>query len=164
VYAGLQQPATPIPAELTQIHGVSNAMVRGKQLDLGRVQLALSSSQYVVAHNAQFDRKFVESIPGLTIPSWLEWRCSCWGISWKKQVGLRNHKLASVRRHLGISDQGAHEALSDVYVVARLLEHQHLFSSLLGERFEEPTSRPKDWILEIESRMRLFNRPAAGVP
>jgi DNA polymerase-3 subunit epsilon len=61
----LEDPGLPIPAEITKITGVTDEMVAGRRIDdraatdlLGRVVL-------VIAHHADFDRRFLERrLPG----------------------------------------------------------------------------------------------------
>jgi DNA polymerase III subunit epsilon len=159
VYSGLQQPADAIPQHITDINGITNTIVGGKKFDMARVQRAFSNSHYLVAHNASFDRKFLKLLPGLTIPTTAQWGCSCWNINWKRDYGLPNHKLETVRQHLGIKDDGAHEALFDAYVVARILAYPDLFEQVIASDFEtKPTLNPASWISDLLREMRGNSR------
>ena len=54
-FHGFRQPTRPIPPEITALTGIDDAMVAGKTLDLDAVTAAV-----VIAHNAAFDRRFLE--------------------------------------------------------------------------------------------------------
>ena len=64
-YEALSQPLVSISEDITKINGITNEMVEGKSIDWGKVDAILSTSQLVVAHNANFDRPFLVSGKGL---------------------------------------------------------------------------------------------------
>ncbi|MDP6602428.1 MAG: exonuclease domain-containing protein [Phycisphaerales bacterium] len=129
-YSGFQEPMDPIPPALSAIHGITDDMVRGQTLDLPRIETILQTATFVVAHNASFDKAFLEDILPATAD--LTWLCSCWGIPWKKSYGLPNRKLATIRAQLGVDDADAHRAAADVDVVFRVLRKPIILSQLLG--------------------------------
>jgi DNA polymerase-3 subunit epsilon len=91
VYDGLRDPGRPIPAEATAIHGITDAMVAGQALDEARVTAVLAGAQWVIAHNAAFDRPVVERVlPGLFKP--LRWACSNVQVPWQAE-GFSGSKL-----------------------------------------------------------------------
>jgi DNA polymerase-3 subunit epsilon len=61
VYDGLEDPGLPMPAEIIAITGITDAMLRGQRLDEAEVLRLLDGVDLVVAHNAGFDRPFVEA-------------------------------------------------------------------------------------------------------
>ena len=61
VFDELEDPGFPIPAAVTAIHHITDDMVQGKRIDDARVERLLRDVQVVVAHNAAFDRPFVEN-------------------------------------------------------------------------------------------------------
>jgi DNA polymerase-3 subunit epsilon len=81
-YHALQDPGIRIPTMATMIHGITNEMVRGEEIDRQRVQALLSAATIVLAHNSGFDKGFVAQIA----PEAGEclWGCTCRGIPWKK--------------------------------------------------------------------------------
>jgi DNA polymerase-3 subunit epsilon len=90
VYSGLEDPGRPIPPESTAIHGITDAMVAGKALDDGRIAGIVRDTTLVVAHNASFDRPFVEA--RLPLFAGLPWGCSLEQVPWADE-GLRGSKL-----------------------------------------------------------------------
>lgn len=90
VYSALEDPGRPIPPESTAIHGITDDMVAGKRLDDERIRLLLANVTLVVAHNASFDRAFLEE----RLPTFasLPWACSLDQIPWEEE-GFRGRKL-----------------------------------------------------------------------
>jgi DNA polymerase III epsilon subunit-like protein len=79
-YEALEDPGRPIPAEVSALTGITDDMVRGRKLDEARVAEVARDAQLVVAHNARFDRPFVEA----RLPAFarLRWACSIADIDW----------------------------------------------------------------------------------
>ena len=90
VYSGLEDPGRPIPPESTAIHGITDAMVAGKALDEARIAAAVRDAALIVAHNAAFDRPFVEA--RLPLFAALPWGCSLEQVPWAEE-GFRGAKL-----------------------------------------------------------------------
>ena len=61
VFDELEDPGRPIPAEATRVTGITDAMVAGKRLDDARIAELMKGVDLVIAHNARFDRGFVEA-------------------------------------------------------------------------------------------------------
>jgi DNA polymerase III subunit epsilon len=59
-YSGFEDPGMPIPASITQLTGIQDADVAGQVLDEARVEAAIARASVVIAHNAAFDRGFLE--------------------------------------------------------------------------------------------------------
>jgi DNA polymerase-3 subunit epsilon len=96
VYSGLEDPGRPIPPESTAIHGITDAMVDGQALDEARVTEIIAGATLVIAHNAAFDRPFMEARMPLFESQ--PWGCSFAQIPWQDE-GFRGTKL----EYLGIS-------------------------------------------------------------
>ena len=60
-YDAFEDPEMPIPPESTAIHGITDDMVRGQRLDDAAIAVLLEGVGLVVAHNARFDRGFLET-------------------------------------------------------------------------------------------------------
>jgi DNA polymerase III subunit epsilon len=56
-----QDPGKPISAFITQLTGITDDMVKGKQIDHEAVNTYLNDVDIIIAHNARFDRSFFES-------------------------------------------------------------------------------------------------------
>lgn len=117
VYDGLEDPGLPIPKEVQGITGINDAMVQGKTLDADRIAEMLAGVDLVVAHNAGFDRPFVESrLPAF---SNLAWACSFADIDWRAQ-GSSSAKLESLALELGYF-YDAHRAEMDCHALLAVL-------------------------------------------
>ena len=62
----LHDPGKPIPAEITRITGIDDAMVAGKKIDAAALSALVEKSDLIVAHNARFDRPFCEACARLS--------------------------------------------------------------------------------------------------
>lgn len=89
-YDGLEDPGRPIPPDATAVHGITDAMVAGQRLDDAAVTGLLADVAIVVAHNAAFDRPFLEE--RLPVFQALPWACSFAQIDWAAE-GIGSAKL-----------------------------------------------------------------------
>jgi len=117
VYDGLQDPGMPISSEIEAITGISNEMVKGQQLDEARIAALLEGVDLVIAHNAAFDRPFVEARLPQFAP--LAWSCSFADIDWK-QEGRGSSKLEYLAQELGWF-YDAHRAEVDCHALLTVL-------------------------------------------
>ena len=117
VYDGLEDPGMPMPEEITVITGITDDMLRGQSLDEARVLALLDGADLVLAHNAGFDRPFVEArLPQFAA---LTWACSFADIDWK-QAGRGSAKLTSLASELGLF-YDAHRAEMDCHALLAVL-------------------------------------------
>jgi len=115
---GLEDPGRPIPAEVTRLTGISQAMVAGQRLDDEAILSAVGAAQLIIAHNAGFDRKFVEKrLPPLRGKPWA---CSHREIPWHR-LGRGSRSLEYLLiQHAGVFFQG-HRAERDCLALIHLL-------------------------------------------
>ncbi len=117
VYDGLEDPGMPIPPEIQELTGISDDMVRGHKLDESRVAAMLADADLVIAHNAGFDRPFVEA--RLAQFAQLSWACSFADLDWKKE-GRGSAKLTQLALELGWF-YDAHRAEMDCHALLAVL-------------------------------------------
>ena len=117
VYESFEDPGKPIPPAITEITGIDDAMVRGQRADDARVAQLVQAADLVVAHNAAFDRPFVEA----RWPVFADkaWNCSFAGIDWK-QEGSGSAKLEFLAHERGWF-YDAHRALVDCHALLQVL-------------------------------------------
>jgi DNA polymerase-3 subunit epsilon len=117
VYDGLEDPGRPIPKEVVAITGITDADVQGQHLDTDRVLEMMQGVDVVIAHNAGFDRPFVEA----RLPEFakVRWACSFADIDWKAQ-GRGSAKLESLAQALGLF-YDAHRAEMDCHALLAVL-------------------------------------------
>jgi DNA polymerase-3 subunit epsilon len=119
-YCGLRDPGCPIPPGAMQAHGISDAEVRGQHLDDDKVRSLLNRSALLIAHNAKFDRGFIERLyPESRRLSWL---CSMDGVPWRSK-GFPSKSLQNLLRAHNFETEAAHRALDDARNTLRLLSH-----------------------------------------
>jgi len=117
VYDGLEDPGMPISPEIEALTGISNDMVRGQRLDEARVAELLAGTDLIIAHNAAFDRPFVEA----RLPAFeqLPWACSFADIDWKTE-GQSSAKLENLALSHGWF-YDAHRAEMDCHALLAVL-------------------------------------------
>ena len=114
----LEDPGFPIPAESVAVHGITDEMVRGKRIDDEAVAGFLEGVELVVAHNAKFDRVFLEK--RLPIFECLPWGCSLSQVDWNGE-GMGSAKLDYIAYQYGFFYE-AHRAEEDCYALLEILQ------------------------------------------
>ena len=119
-YEGLQDPGCPMPAGAQAVHGITDAMVRGRRIDAAACSALLNAADICLAHNSGFDKGFVAQVapaaPDLT------WGCTCRGIPWQRLYsGLRTTSLHGLSHFFGSPRGAAHRALGDVETTMNLV-------------------------------------------
>jgi DNA polymerase-3 subunit epsilon len=90
-YTGQREPTRPMSPAIEQIVGISATDLVGQLLDVGRISAMLEGCELVVAHNAAFDRSFIE--PHVPVFGQLAWGCSLKDIDW---FGTEQQPKASI--------------------------------------------------------------------
>jgi DNA polymerase-3 subunit epsilon len=117
VFDELEDPGRPIPPETTAVHHITDDMVRGKRIDDDKVMALVQSASVVIAHNASFDRPFVEK--RWPVFENKQWACSIRDIDWKGE-GVSSAKLEFLLQTQGIFYE-AHRAETDCWALLYLL-------------------------------------------
>lgn len=78
----LEDPGMPISDGVRALTGITDEMVAGKKIDDAAVEDVVKSASLIIAHNAGFDRKFLE----LRLPCFKakHWACSLSDVPWEK--------------------------------------------------------------------------------
>jgi DNA polymerase-3 subunit epsilon len=79
-FQGLRQPSEPIAPEITAITGITNEMVAGQVIDPAEVAKFAAPASLIIAHNAAFDRRFLERFSDVF--STKPWACSFSQVDW----------------------------------------------------------------------------------
>jgi DNA polymerase III subunit epsilon len=138
----LEDPGFSIPPEITKITGITDKMVAGHRIDDSAVNDLLSRVVLVIAHNADFDRRFLERrLPAFAAK---HWACSRFDIDWKAE-GIRSSALEFVAYSLGFFHDG-HRAASDCRATLHALAQSlpgtgRLALQTLLEQARQPTWR-----------------------
>ena len=131
VYEDFEDPGRPIPSEIVKLTGITDHDVKGQKLNEVKINAMVERADLIVAHNAGFDRPFVEN--RLEVFEHKAWACSFAGINWKAQ-GLGSAKLEFLCNELGWF-YDAHRAQVDCHALLRVLS-----SNLKTQPDDLPTS------------------------
>jgi DNA polymerase-3 subunit epsilon len=137
-----RQPSDPIDPEITALTGISDEMVAGAVIDPEAVASFAAPAAVVIAHNAGFDRRFLERIckTFTTKP----WACSMSQVDWRGE-GFEGTKLAYLASHAGFF-YDRHRAVNDCLAAIELLARPLPVSGVSGlyqllDRARRPTFR-----------------------
>lgn len=116
-YNGFEDPGFPLAAVTKEITGITDDMVHGQVFDGEQVKLLADQASLVIAHNAAFDRKFVES----RFPTFarIPWACTVSQIDWQAErfsTRVLEYLLFKFGRFIN-----AHRALNDAEGVLGIL-------------------------------------------
>lgn len=117
-----QEPAKPISAEITSLTGITNEQVAGQKIDQEAAAKFIEDADVIIAHNASFDRKFVEArLPDIGFAD-KNWACSLKDVRWKART------TSSPKLELLVHSQGyvypAHNAYADCKATAFVLSRK----------------------------------------
>lgn len=113
----LREPSTPIPAAITALTGITDAMVSGERIEADKVASFAAPAALIVAHNAAFDRRFLERF--CPIFSTKPWACSMAEIDWAAE-GFEGTKLAYLAAGFGFF-YARHRAVNDCLAAVEIL-------------------------------------------
>jgi len=136
VYSSLRDPGRSIPYKASVVNNITDAMVKDVRIDADKLNKIFDDSAYAIAHNQSFDHKFIDAMPEIILPKRLEWRCSYRSIPWKRNFGLPNCKLDTIRNYLKINSSNAHTAIDDAFIVAAVINDPIRFGHLLKIKSE----------------------------
>ncbi len=117
VFDELEDPGFDIPPASIAVHHITDDMVRNKHIDDAQVARFLKNVEVVIAHNAAFDRPFVEARWPLF--ETLNWGCSIKDIDWREE-GFGSAKLEYLLSTQGVF-YDAHRAETDCWALIELL-------------------------------------------
>lgn len=98
-----EDPGIPIPPNITDLTGITDEMVSGKHIDDEAVKAFIADTSIIIAHNAGFDRKFMEK----RFPAFVEksWGCSQREVPWGEE-GIESFKLEYIAYRSGFFYEG----------------------------------------------------------
>lgn len=115
-----EDPGRALDQDIVRLTGITDADLVGQEIDEDAAVRLLRSADLVIAHNAAFDRKFVERrLPGA---AGQPWGCTCREIDWSGS-GFDGRALGWLAAQAGWFFD-AHRATLDVDAVIALLRHE----------------------------------------
>lgn len=118
-YTALREPSVPIHPAASRVHGLKMEDVAGHHIDEERIHELAVGAEYCIAHNARFDRPFVERLLP-TVFRGKSWLCTCHDIDWVSR-GAASRSLEYLARRHRIRHDQAHRALGDARTTLALL-------------------------------------------
>jgi DNA polymerase-3 subunit epsilon len=142
-YSGFEDPGSPLSEVVKEVTGITDAMLSGQSFADELVTALAARANLVIAHNAAFDRKFVEN--RFPVFANVPWACSLSQIDWQGER-IASRSLEYLLYKCGGWCINAHRALDDAEGVLGLLlgnlpaSGAPIFKTLL-DRASEKTSR-----------------------
>jgi DNA polymerase-3 subunit epsilon len=136
------QPKKPISAEITRLTGITDEMVAGQVIDPAEAEAFIQEAVLVIAHNAGFDRRFLEKLsPVFALKAWA---CSQTQIDWAAE-GIEGTRLSYLVAGAGYFYE-KHRAENDCLAAIELLASPLPVSTTTGlarllENARKPTWR-----------------------
>ena len=115
-------PGIPIPEEASKINGFTDDMVKDKEEFIEHISelMKFLGNDVLLAHNADFDRQFIEYQIGESLPNnWID------TLSFSRQAvyNMKNYKLVTLYKDLCHKDPiNAHDALADCKMTHEVFE------------------------------------------
>lgn len=170
-FGQMRQPSKPISPEITALTGITDAMVEGRSIDPDEVAAFAAPAALVIAHNAAFDRRFLERYSDVFTTK--PWACSMSEIDWAAE-GYEGTKLAYLATGAGFFYE-RHRATHDCLAAIELLARRHPGSGRTGlqqllERARTPSWRiwaensPFDFKDVLKARGYRWNGEGIGGP
>ena len=118
-YQSFNDPGDKLTPEISIITGITDKMVAGKAIDIEKADSILSGSDIIAAHNAKFDRGFVDKISAVSRDK--VWACTFKDIDWLER-GFPNSKQELLCHWHGFYFD-SHRAMNDVDAPIHLVTH-----------------------------------------
>lgn len=119
-YSSLHAPAKPIPEAVTKLTGITDEMVAGHRIDAAAVENFAADAAIVIAHNANFDRRFAERFWTIFVEK--PWACSVNEVDWRA-LGFGGSRLGYLLAGIGLFHEG-HRAVDDCRALLEILAYQ----------------------------------------
>ena len=146
-YQSFHDPNEPIDEKITLINGINNEMVQGCSIDWDEVNNLISTADIILAHNASFDRAFMDRYFSLSTEK--IWSCSISDIDWLKRGFTSNKQELLCFWHGFYYD--SHRAMFDVDALIGLLTHESYKENKPIIELIENASKPYYKLLALDS-------------
>ncbi len=119
----LIDPETAISSKITELTGITQAMVAGqpKFCDVADDLLRFIGEAPLAAHNADFDSGFLKEELNRCDRDWDGPIIDTLALARKAYPTLKSHRLGSVCKHVGVNLKNAHRAVHDARATAQIL-------------------------------------------
>jgi DNA polymerase-3 subunit epsilon len=115
-----QDPGRPLSEKIKKLTGLTDEDLAGCAIDLHALQNMILAADFIVAHNAGFDRPFLQRL----LPQPFNWLCTLADVDWAAHA-FDVKTLTGLLNQFGwFSDQRAHRAGADVDALIGLLRQR----------------------------------------
>ena len=134
----LEDPGVALDPRITSLTGLTDDDLNGRTIDEAAATDVIGSASVIIAHNAAFDRPFVEArLPGLRNRAWA---CSRTEIEWQARGFEDGRRLGWLSVQAGWFFD-PHRGSADVDAVIRMLQHRTAAgTSAMGELIQTASS------------------------
>lgn len=146
-FQALRQPSEPITPEIIAITGITNDMVAGQVIDPAEVARFAAPASLIIAHNAAFDRRFLERFSEVFTTK--PWACSFSQIDWAAE-GFEGAKLGYLAQAAGFF-YDRHRAMNDCLAAIELLAMRLSRSGVTGLSLLLDGARTVTWRIWAEN-------------
>jgi len=158
-YSAFEDPEEPLQDEIKNLTGLTDEMLKGQSIDWSTVDRMISGSVIVIAHNASFDRPFVDRKSSVSREK--IWGCSIKQLDWHSK-GFTTQKLDVLSIYHGFFTD-SHRALNDAEALLHLLSFKDPVTSNpylceLLEAARKPTVHVSATYSPFESKDHLRRR------
>ena len=115
----LEDPRRELRSEIVALTGLVDADLSGRAISDGEASAMIADADFVIAHNARFDRPFVEK--RLPLVAGRPWVCSLRDVDCRA-LGFEGRTLGHLLMQTGWFYE-AHRASTDVTALLHLLDH-----------------------------------------
>jgi DNA polymerase III subunit epsilon len=166
-FSSLVRPAWPIPADIVQLTGITEDMVRRAPTAAQALPafLAFAGGCVLAAHNAPFDLGFLTSASSSCGISWPPVAVIDTAVLARMVLGpdqVPDCRLATLAGYFGTRTVPCHRALADAKATAEVL--LGLFGVLAGERPQIPARRRSLWPSHDQRKLYATAAARARVP
>ena len=133
-FSSFVDPGYGIPTRITEITGITDAMIAGAPAESKAVGkfLEFCGNAVLVAHNASFDTGFIRAAMNRMNKEFETCNIDTVALSRKLLPELGNHKLNTVAKHLKISLDNHHRAVDDAMATAKIFIHMSKMLAAMG--------------------------------
>lgn len=115
-FQAMQQPSKPLDPAIIQITGLTDEMLAGQSIDWAAFDEYVAEAGVFIAHNAGFDRPFVDAKSAHSRKS--AWGCSFAQVPWRDWFPVAKQELLTILHGYFYE---SHRALIDVDALIRML-------------------------------------------